>query len=495
MSCGYMTAIIGIVVPKVTASTHPKDAALVTGVVAALGSMMNLLAPAMGRASDALGSRLPLTLAGTLVCLLSYAMQLGGVTADSYPTFAAGTVLDHLGVVAIITMLNTCSIEWGGSLRATNVLSGTNTLFQLVGAACGYSVAGAIMPIDDGNGFFLVGIGLSAAQALTLLALPRERFRSARQHPARRGRAADGTGDEKTLLDGTERASSSSSPPPAPPPPAAAGPPAEEESPTSKALLEDAGAAGGRYESIDAEAAGPPPWRGGGDEATRRSAGAGGAYRDLLIVTCVRFAFFMGVGALTNNLLYYIEDRTSSPTPELTLSMCALVALLSTILSLPAAVWLCGRCGTLRSVWLSTLALSAVLLLYPLNTSRALLFAFAALLGGAQGVGAVADLVLVGQTIPDERNKARDIAFWSVSQSLGLAVGSAVFGWVLNLVGKTHRRSADGGRVVYSAAGYTCLFWTSAAMLFCSSFALFWVRAPAAYETTRARGARGAAGA
>ena len=477
ISCGYMTALIGIVVPKITASTHPKDAALVTGIVAALGSIMNLLAPLMGRASDALGSRLPLTLAGILVCLVSYAMQYGGVVTDSYDTFAVGTVFDHLGVVAIITMLNTSCIEWGGgSLRATNVLSGISTLFQLVGAACGYSIAGAIMPVTDGNGFFIIGIGLSAFQALTLLVLPREKFRST-VHDSSTAGDADETKLLKDMSDGNSSSTHTE-----------VSANVEEESPTSKALLDHADHRGGaRYESIDAESAAglQDAWTQGENEDPARPVFASGSvYRDLLIVTGVRFAFFMGVGALTNNLLYYIEDRTSSSQPELTLSMCALVALLSTIMSLPVAVWLCGKLGTLKSVWVSTVALSLVLVMYPLNTSRALLFIFASFLGSAQGIGAVADLVLVGQCIPDERNKARDIAFWSVSQSLGLAVGSAIFGWILNLIGKTDRRSADGGRVVYSATGYTVLFWTSSLLLLLSSFALFWVRAPAAYETT-----------
>ena len=136
-SCGYMTAIVGIVVPKVSADTHPKDAALVTGTVAALGSLANLAAPFVGRASDMLGRRRILKVVGIAVCLLSYVTMLIGVVSSDYVLFAFGTVLDHIGVVLIITMLNVCCIDWGKGLRSTNALSGVNTLFQIAGAATG----------------------------------------------------------------------------------------------------------------------------------------------------------------------------------------------------------------------------------------------------------------------------------------------------------------------------------------------------------------------
>ena len=455
-SCGYMTAIVGIVVPKVTADTHPRDAALVTGTVAALGSLANLAAPIVGRASDMLGSRRTLKLVGIVVCLLSYVTMLIGVVSSDYVLFAFGTVLDHIGVVLIITMLNVCCIDWGKGLRSTNALSGVNTLFQIAGAATGYLIAGAAFPIDGSNVYFYIGIVASALQILTVLVIPGERY-IVHSGVIRRGAGSPAGSTTRSLL------------------------PRENDGDTTttttmkSTTTED-------YNTLRGPASASA--RGAQGSGNERSAFLA-KYRDLGIVTGVRFAFFMGIGALTNNLLYYIEDRIrSSEDPELDLSVCAVVALAFTVASLPPAIWLCGRIGTLKSVWASTLALCAILIVYPLNTSRAIVFVLSALLGSVQGISAVADLVLVGQCIPDQKDKARDIASWSVSQSLGLAIGSAIFGSLLNAIGKTDHKSADGGRVVYSAAGYCALFWTSAAILTLSSFALFGVRNKAAYATT-----------
>ena len=408
---------------------------------------MNLVAPAVGWSSDIISSRRPLKLAGILCCLVSYVMMLIGVQSDDYYLFAAGTVMDHLGVVFLITMLNVCCIDWGTSLRSTNVLSGINTLFQLIGAAVGYLVAGAAFPLKKSNGFFYVGIVVSSIQFLILLLLPSSNYELI--NPA------------KTY--GT--------------------------SPTKKALLSSKLTRTMEDTTIES------------DSNKNDSAGSDFPemntdyhslllkYRDLLIVTSVRFAFFMGIGALTNNLLYYIEDRIkSSEEPAMILSMCAIVALLFTMIALAPSIWVCGEIGTLKSVWISTVVLATLLVIYPWNTSLQVIYVLSAFLGSVQGLNAVSDLVLVGQCIPDEKDRARDIAFWSVSQSLGLAIGSAIFGSLLNYIGKTGHRSRDDGRVVYSFDGYLALFWTSAGILLISSFALFLVRNKTAYETSKGSG-------
>ena len=188
------------------------------------------------------------------------------------------------------------------------------------------------------------------------------------------------------------------------------------------------------------------------------------SYHDFRLVVIARFAFFLGLAAIMNNLLYFIEDRIQDADGDATAVMAqiAMVSITITLASIYPSVMLSNRFGAASATLLGTVLMCVSMLIFPFATRAGFLYCLAFGWASAQALFGVADLALIGIVLPDESKRARDIGIWSLSSSLASSLGGTLFGVLLQTVGRTnqHSHASDSdGRMVYSLWGYIAVFW------------------------------------
>ena len=142
---GATSAFQALVVPTIIGRLRPDTAAAVLGLLSGLSSLAQALAPVAGLASDRLGSRRGVIVAGLLVFGLS--AQCMRVGRDSLAVFATGSVALNAGFAALNTLLSSFAIDAAaGDAGLASRSSGVWTAYQIVGAGAANVLVGMYIP-------------------------------------------------------------------------------------------------------------------------------------------------------------------------------------------------------------------------------------------------------------------------------------------------------------------------------------------------------------
>lgn len=222
-------------------------------------------------------------------------------------------------------------------------------------------------------------------------------------------------------------------------------------------------------------------------EGARRSVLAtwavGREYRAFRLVVFARTLFYFAAGIFQAAGLFYVNSYIAAPPDgERILGTALAITLVVSVVCAVPAGWASGRFGAVACVMLSSIALGVLFGTFSFLSSEAALLGIAPLLGIGLLLFAVADLSLIIDTLPDPRQRARDIGLWNAFQYVGNAIGAAFTGPTLTAFGYVpgaafNATATDAGATPpYSREGYRAVFWVGAAAIFLSCAAVYRAR-------------------
>lgn len=148
-------------------------------------------------------------------------------------------------------------------------------------------------------------------------------------------------------------------------------------------------------------------------------------------------AFMTATAAFSANSLYFIEnsiDGGNTNDAVSLLSQLSIAIQMCIFVSVEVGVRITKRTGAKGTAVLASVLNASVLLLMPFVRTMPQLYALSFFFSFGQSIFDVADVALVGESVPEhlrEANLTRDISLWTVIMSLAQTVGSSLMNFTL----------------------------------------------------------------
>ena len=446
----------------------------------AVGYSLSLATPIMLRICRHHAHRRVATL-GVFILALGVVMMLIGNKWNSLVPLLVGTGVLNLGQSIVLIIVNRLILDWASAVqictnitdcrgraggaderraRATRLL-GVRSMWTVSGSITAIVILGSTFPIlsADDNAYFLTMLFFAAVEVLIFSLAPscilrdddeRESIqksssasddpstRSARwsthvNEDSRGGTMKDGdsaTGDENRVVKHASYAQ------------------------------EDAAKDVGASDNISSSGGGGGGGGGDGSGISLKELGTVlfssdyGTYRRVCLNNV---AFMTATAAFSANSLYFIENSIrggNSDDAVSLLSQLSIAIQLCIFVSVELGVRITKHSGAKGTAVLASVLNASVLLLMPFVRTMPQLYALSFFFSFGQSIFDVADVALVGESVPERlrnSNLTRDISLWTVIMSLAQTVGSSLMNFTLVFFpskGEHHHGYAHRGFVV-----------------------------------------------
>ena len=153
---------------------------------------------------------------------------------------------------------------------------------------------------------------------------------------------------------------------------------------------------------------------------------------DFAWVLATRLIMMLGIYTIQSFLQYYMRDAVHAPHPEQQTTNFLIIVSLTSLLSAFGAGWISDYLGRKRVIYISGALMALVGVVFIVTQSLPLVIAAGAIFGLGYGAYQSVDWALVADTLPSQKNHARDMGVWNVALSLSQVVAPVLGGPLLD---------------------------------------------------------------
>ncbi|GAC1300236.1 MAG: hypothetical protein NVSMB27_40620 [Ktedonobacteraceae bacterium] len=180
---------------------------------------------------------------------------------------------------------------------------------------------------------------------------------------------------------------------------------------------------------------------------------------DFAWVLLTRLVMMLGISMIQTFLFFYMRDALGAPHPEQQTTNFVIILSLSSLISAVGAGWLSDRYGRKRMVYISGGLMALVGLIFIVTHSLPIVLAAAGILGLGYGAYFCVDWALVADVLPSQKDFARDIGVWNISNALPRLLAPVIAGPLIDTFAGLHR-PVLGFQLLFAVAVVCCLVGT-----------------------------------
>lgn len=179
---------------------------------------------------------------------------------------------------------------------------------------------------------------------------------------------------------------------------------------------------------------------------------------DFAWVLATRLIMMLGIYTIQSFLQYYMRDVVHAPHPEQQTTNFLIIVSLTSLLSAFAAGWISDYLGRKRVIYISGALMAVVGVVFVVTQSLPLVIAAGAIFGLGYGAYQSVDWALVADTLPSQKNHARDMGVWNVALSLSQVIAPVLGGPLLDSFARAGHpvlgyQAIFGMSIIYCIAG------------------------------------------
>jgi MFS family permease len=180
---------------------------------------------------------------------------------------------------------------------------------------------------------------------------------------------------------------------------------------------------------------------------------------DFAWVLLTRLVMMLGISTIQTFLFFYMRDAVGAAHPEQQTTNFVIIVSLTSLISALGAGWLSDRYGRKRMVYISGGLMALVGLIFIVTHSLPIVLAAGGLLGVGYGAYFCVDWALVADVLPSQKDFARDIGVWNISNALPGLLAPVIAGPLIDTFAGLHQ-PVLGFQLLFAVAIVYCLIGT-----------------------------------
>src|SRR5712692_9954630 len=180
---------------------------------------------------------------------------------------------------------------------------------------------------------------------------------------------------------------------------------------------------------------------------------------DFAWVLLTRLVMMLGISTIQTFLFFYMRDAVGAPHPEQQTTNFVIIVSLASLISAVGAGWLSDRYGRKRVVYISGGLIALVGFIFIVTHSLPIVLAAGGIFGLGYGAYLCVDWALVADVLPSQKDFARDMGVWNISNSLPRLLAPIVAGPLIDTFAGLHQ-PVLGFQLLFAVAIVYCLIGT-----------------------------------
>jgi MFS family permease len=180
---------------------------------------------------------------------------------------------------------------------------------------------------------------------------------------------------------------------------------------------------------------------------------------DFAWVLLTRLVMMLGISTIQTFLFFYMRDAVGAPHPEQQTTNFVIIVSLASLISAVGAGWLSDRYGRKRLVYISGGLIALVGFIFIVTHSLPIVLAAGGIFGLGYGAYLCVDWALVADVLPSQKDFARDMGVWNISNALPRLLAPVIAGPLIDTFAGLHQ-PVLGFQLLFAVAIVYCLIGT-----------------------------------